>query len=290
MSSADLLDDILYKSLDGFTLPDVYLRLRQVMDSEGSTMTDAANVISMDPTLAARVLRMANSAFYGMRSQVDTINLAANVLGMQKLHDLTLAISVSKATGTMNNEVMDLNTFWHRSVHCGFLAKQIAESAGWHNVESIFVRGLLHDIGHLVLFSTYPDESRQVLDHSGQGLEGQMQEEQDSIGAHALQLTAKLAQLWQLPQSFIDTFQHLLHPEEVDSPLAREIAILNIAIQFTRNSDTDTLDEDVLEQVRPEIWEIAGLEPDAGMAVLDESTQTMSEAMYKIITQQENGN
>jgi len=289
MSAPDLLDNLLYESLDALTLPDVYIRLRQVMESEGSTMADAAEVLSMDPALAARVLRMANSAFYGMRSQVDTINLAANILGMQKLHDLTLAISVSKATNNMRNDVMDLNTFWHRSVRCGFLAKQIAEGVGWHNVESIFIRGLLHDIGHLVLFSTYPDECRQALDHSGQGLEGQMQEEQDAIGAHALQLTAKLAQIWQLPQAFIDTFQHLLHPEDVDPPLAREIAILNIAVQFTHNTDPDVSEEDILKQVRPRIWKIAGLEPDVGIAALDDSMQEMSEAMYKIITQQENG-
>lgn len=152
-----------------------------------------------------------------MRSQVDTINLAANIPGMQKLHDLTLAISMSKATGNMRDDVMDLNTFWHRDVPCGFLARQIAESIGLHNVENIFIRGLLHDIDHLVLFSTYPDECRQTLVHSKQGLEGRMQEE-DTIGAHALQRSAKLMQLWQLPQTFIDTFQHLLHPEEVEFP------------------------------------------------------------------------
>jgi HD-like signal output (HDOD) protein len=286
MSAADLLDDLLYDSLDSLSLPDVYIRLRQVMDSEESSMADAAEVLSMDPALAARVLRMANSAYYGLQSQVDTVSRAAGILGMQKLHDLTLAISVSKAMQNMDNELMDLNTFWFRSVHCAFLAKQIAESVGIRNAESIFVRGLLHDIGHLVLFTKHPNECRQALAYSEQGLEGRLKEEEQAIGVDALQFTAELARVWQLPQSFVDTYKNLMHPEAVEPPLAREIAILSIAVQFISGVDSDSSEEEVLKQIRPQIWEIAGVDPNVGIAALEESTHEMSEAMYKVLTQQ----
>ena len=146
--------------LEPLSLPDVYVRLREVMDSDEASMADAAEVISLDPALSARVLRMANSAFYGFRSQVDTITRATNILGMQKIHDLVLAASVSKAFESISNELMDMDTFWYRSVHAGFLAQALGEGAGMRNTESLFVRGLLHDIGHLVLFSHYPDACR----------------------------------------------------------------------------------------------------------------------------------
>jgi len=91
MSAALKMDEMLYDSLESLSLPDVYIRLREIMESDSASMADAAEVISLDPALAARVLRMANSAFYGFRSQVETISRAANILGMQKIHDLVLA-------------------------------------------------------------------------------------------------------------------------------------------------------------------------------------------------------
>ncbi|MEJ1296642.1 MAG: HDOD domain-containing protein [Candidatus Sedimenticola sp. (ex Thyasira tokunagai)] len=285
MFASDLLDNLLYDSLDSLTLPDVYIRLRQLMDSDEESMSDVAAVLSMDPALAARVLRIANSAFYGLPSKVDTVSRAASILGMKKLHDLTLAISVSKAVSNLPNDLMDLSTFWHRSVRCGFLAKQIAERAGLRDSESIFVRGLLHDIGHLILFRSHPDECREALAHSDQGLEARMKAEEEAIGVNGLQFTAELTRVWQLPQTFVDTYMHLLHPEEAEPPLAREIAMLNIAVQFINGEDSDLLEEEILKQIRPEIWHIAELQPDAGAAALDASAQEMSGAMYEIFKQ-----
>jgi HD-like signal output (HDOD) protein len=285
MSAAVKMDELLYDSLESLSLPDVYIRLREVMESDESSMADAAEVLSLDPALAARILRMANSAFYGFRSQVDTVTRAANILGMQKIHDLALAASVSSAIEGLSNELMDIDTFWYRSVHCGFLAEALAEGAGMRRVESMFVRGLLHDIGHLVLFSRYPDECRQALAHSDEGLDARLYEEQQLIGIDAMQFAAELARVWQLPKSFVDTYAHLMRPEDVAGPQAREIAILNIAVQFSCGMDSDLLVEEVVQRIRPPVWRIAELPPDVGAAALDASTLEMVDAMYRILTQ-----
>ncbi|MCB1774485.1 MAG: HDOD domain-containing protein [Gammaproteobacteria bacterium] len=284
MSAAVKMDELLYDSLESLSLPDVYIRLREVMESDDSSMADAAEVLSLDPALAARILRMANSAFYGFRSQVDTVTRAANILGMQKIHDLALAASVSAAVEGLSNELMDIDTFWYRSVHCGFLAESIAEGAGMRRVESMFVRGLLHDIGHLVLFSRYPEECRQALAHSDEGLEARLYEEQQLIGIDALQFAAELARVWQLPKSFVDTYTHLMRPEDVAGPQAREIAMLNIAVQFSSGMDSDLLVEEIVQRIRPPVWRIAELPPDVGSAALDASTLEMVDAMYRILT------
>lgn len=284
MSAALQLDELLYDSLESLSLPDVYVRLREVMDSENASMADAAEVISLDPALAARVLRMANSAFYGFRSQVDTVTRAANILGMQKIHDIVLAASVSKAFEGLTNELMDLDTFWYRSVHCGFLARSIAEGAGLRNTESLFVRGLLHDIGHLVLFSRYPKECRQALAQADQGLEARLYEEHRLIGVDALQFGAELARVWQLPKSFVDSFTHLMRPEDVAGPLAREIAMLHVAVQFSDGIDSDLLIEEVVQRIRAPVWRIADLPPEVGAAALDAAGLEMVDAMYKILT------
>jgi HD-like signal output (HDOD) protein len=285
MSAALQLDELLYDSLEALSLPDVYIRLREVMESENAAMSDAAEVISLDPALAARVLRMANSAFYGFRAQVDTVSRAANILGMQKIHDLVLAASVSKAFDSIDNELMDIDTFWYRSVHCGFLAQAIAEGAGMRNVESMFVRGLLHDIGHLVLFSKFPNESRVALAHADEGLDARLFHEQQQMGVDAMQFAAELARVWQLPQSFVDTFRHLMRPEDVAGGLAREVAVLHIAAQFSSGIDSDLLLDDIAQQIRAPIWRIAELPPEVGSAALDAATMEMVDAMYLVLTQ-----
>jgi len=287
MSAALQLDELMYDSLESLSLPDVYIRLREVMESDNASMADAAEVLTLDPALAARVLRMANSAFYGFRSQVDTISRATNILGMQKIHDLVLAASVSKAFEGVTNELMDIDTFWYRSVHCGFLTQAIAKGAGMRNTESMFVRGLLHDIGHLVLFSRYPDECRQALARSDEGLDARLYEEHHLIGIDAMQFAAELAHVWQLPASFVDSFRHLMRPEDVAGDMAREIAMLHIAVQFSSGVDSDLLIEDVVQRIRAPIWRLAELPPEVGAAALDESTMGMVDAMYLVLTQHE---
>jgi HD-like signal output (HDOD) protein len=284
MSAALKMDEMLYDSLESLSLPEVYIRLREVMESESASMADAAEVISLDPALAARVLRMANSAFYGFRSQVDTISRAANILGMQKIHDLVLAAGVSRAFDGITNELMDIDTFWYRSVHCGFLSQAIAAGAGLRNAESLFVRGLLHDIGHLVLFSHYPEACREALAQADEGLEARLYEEHQAIGVDAMEFAAELARVWQLPKAMVDSFQHLMRPEDVAGPLAREVALLHIAVQFSHGVDSDLLIADVVERIRPPVWRLAELPPDIGAAALDSSTMDMVDAMYRVMT------
>ena len=283
MSAALKLDELLYDSLESLSLPDVYIRLREVMESENAAMADAAEVISLDPALAARVLRMANSAFYGFRSQVDTITRAANILGMQKIHDLVLAASVTKAFEGISNELLDMDTFWYRSVHAGFLARAIGEGAGMRNAESLFVRGLLHDIGHLVLFSRFPHECRQAIAQADEGLDGRLYEEQQLIGIDAMQFAAELASVWQLPKSFVDSFRHMMRPEDVAGGLAREVAVLHIAVQFSSAVDSDLLIEEVVQRVRASVWRLAELPPEVGAAALDASALEMVESIYNLI-------
>ncbi len=218
---------------------------------------------------------------------MDTITRAVNILGMQVVHDLALAAGISKATEGLHNPVMDLNTFWYRSLHCALLAKEMAVAAGIANTESVFVRGLLHDIGHLLLFCHYPEESRQALSQADGGLEKRLQAEQEAIGIDAYQLGAELARAWQLPESFATTFTHLVHPEAAPEPEAHDIAVLQIAAQISDGIDFDLLIEQILEQVSPATWALAGLSSDAGVAAVDASSLDMVDAMYRTLSPQE---
>ena len=168
------------------SLPDVYLRLQQVMRSDEASMDKVAEVLTLDPALVARLLRIANNALYSFPSRVDTVSRAVNILGVRQVHDLVLATSVAKAFAGMDNAVLDMRTFWYRSVQCGILARTLAEGAGMKGGESLFVRGLLYDLGHLVLYHHYPEQCRAALAESGGEYGALTQAERRIMQHHAI--------------------------------------------------------------------------------------------------------
>lgn len=264
------------------SLPDVYLRLQQVMQSDEASMDKVAEVLTLDPALVARLLRIANSALYSFPSRVDTVTRAVSILGVQQIHDLVLATSVAKAFAGMDNAVLDMRTFWYRSVQCGILARTLAEGAGMKGGESLFVRGLLYDLGHLVLYHHYPEQCRQALAESSGEYGSLMQAERQLIGCDAALLTAELMRTWQLPDIFAQSYDYLDEPQRAPEQ-GREIAILNIATAITRGLDTDLLLDEVVEAIPAHVWKLVALPKEVASHALDAAAIELIDAMYRIL-------
>lgn len=265
------------------SLPDVYLRLQQVIDSQDASIDQVAEVLSLDPALVARLLRIANSALYSFPSQVDTVSRAVNILGVRPVHDLVLAASVANAFAGLNNNLLDIDTFWYRSVQCGILARTLAEGAGLRGGESLFVRGLLHDLGHLVLYHHYPGECRQALAESGGALRHLPAAERRIIGCDATELTAELMRTWGLPANFAANFDHLEDPAKAGKQ-QRETALLHVAVAITRGLDTDLLLDEIIAQIPSKIWRVAELPPEVASHALDATALELIDAMYRILS------
>lgn len=274
-------EQLVQDSLTLISLPAAYTRLQEVMASEESSMKDVADVVSLDPALAARLLRIANSAYYGLPSQVETITRAVNILGTQQIHDLALATSVAQAFEGLPNELMDMSTFWYRSVMCGFLARELAKASGMRETESLFVRGLLLDIGHLILYRRFPEACRQALAESADDLLGFYRLERQLIGCDANELATQLMKAWKLPQSFVDSFACLQRPQEGQS-IARQVAILHLAAWITHGLNTDLLMEQIFEKIAVPAWDLTGLSQRQVVEVTDTVSGEMIEAMYRI--------
>jgi len=264
------------------SLPDVYLRLQQVMRSDEASMNKVAEVLTLDPALVARLLRIANSALYSFPSRVDTVTRAINILGLHQVHDLVLATSVAKAFAGMDNAVLDMRTFWYRSVQCGILARTLAEGAGMEGGESLFVRGLLYDLGHLVLYHHYPEQCRAALAESGGEYGVLTQAERRRIGCDATMLTAELMRTWQLPAIFAQSYDYLDDPQHAPEQ-RREIAILHIATAITRGLDTDLLLEEIVERIPARIWKLVELPPEVATHAMDAATLELIDAMYRVL-------
>lgn len=197
-----------------FTLPEIYFRVRDVVDSSDSTMEDLANVLKLDPAISARLLRIVNSPRYGFPRQIDTITRAVNLIGMQAINDLVTATTIGRTFSGMPIQFMDVPKFWRKSVLCALLAGEIAKSCGIEDSERFFVEGLLRDIGHFVLYQTVPQRAHSALIEAGY-LDASLAEvEQSNIGCDFAEVGAELLRFWGMPIQIEQAVRCQLSPSD----------------------------------------------------------------------------
>lgn len=184
-----------------FSLPDIFFQLNQMIRDPRYSLADIGNVIAKDPGLSARLLRVVNSPLYGFQSKIDTISRAVSIIGVDDFYNLVLATSVVDRFAQIPSEFVDMTSFWQRSIHCGALTKLLAKMSGAMNIERLFLAGLLHDIGSLVLYQVMPEQSLTVLmtiQHDRRLLAGI---EQELLGYTHADVGRELLKLWGLPAS-----------------------------------------------------------------------------------------
>jgi HD-like signal output (HDOD) protein len=192
-----LLDDV--KGL--VSPPIVYTRVAELMQSPDSGAKDFAEVIASDPNLTARLLRIANGSFYGFRSRVDTVSRAVAVIGTRDLYNLVLGLSAVQSFSRISSEIVNMDTFWRHSVFSGLLARSIAKRCDVLHPERVFVAGMLHDIGSLILFHRLPDVARDLL-LVADGDEAVLHDvELDALGFSHAHVGGLLLDNWHVPAS-----------------------------------------------------------------------------------------
>ena len=211
-----------------FTLPEIYFRVRDVVDNHDSTMEDLADAIKLDPAISARLLRIVNSPIYGFAKQVDTITRAVNLLGMQAVNDLVTATTVGRTFSGMTMQLMDMPMFWRKSVLCALLAARIAKSCAIDDSERFFIEGLLRDIGHLVLYQTVPQRAQSALVEAGYLGAALAEVEQSNIGCDFTEVGAELIHAWGMPVQIEQAVRHQLRPIEAGE-LALHASIVHLA-------------------------------------------------------------
>jgi HD-like signal output (HDOD) protein len=245
------------------SLPAAYVRINQLVEDPAVGMEDIARVINQDVALTARLLRIANSPLYGFPSQIDTVTKAVKVLGTQQVRDLALATVAIKTFEGIPNDLVSMESFWKHSIYCALCARILAMECHKRQREALFVTGLLHDIGQLVLYNRLPDLSRQVLEACADGpdeLESQ-DAERDIIGFTHADIGGELAHRWSLPACIREGIAYHHAPEEaVQCKL--ETAIVHLANSLATLTELQSTDLAQAPRIHPIAWELTGLEPD----------------------------
>mgnify|MGYP001942817988 CR=1 FL=1 len=184
-----------------FVLSDAFVQVKALMDDDASTIDDVADIVLLDPALAGTVLKLANSAFFNYPGKLDTISKAVLVLGMQEGYNLVIAYYTTEAFKTIAANNQYLEEFWEQSVNCALLIKFIGSKLQIKNAERLFILGLLHNLGELVVQQCSPEKVLSCYCKDLSELPWQRQER--ILGFSYGQCGAELLKCWQLPYSLI---------------------------------------------------------------------------------------
>ncbi len=243
------------------SLPSVGVRVNEMVNNPSSSATDIGKVISQDPALTARLLRIANSPTYGLSTQVDTVSRAVAVIGIKRIRDLVLATSTITAFDKIPNELVTMENFWRHSLYCGLAAHLLAEQRRSKNAETLFIAGLLHDIGQLVIFRKLPQEAKQALLLSIEGPDelALHKSERQIMGFDHAQVGAELLRHWHFPELLIECVE-FHHAPELAQKYPVETAIVHIANSIATLAEIDSVTEEDAVQTKPAAWRVTGLE------------------------------
>jgi len=274
-SASDLVKDI-----GGLvTLPDVYLRINQLVEDPNSTTEDIAKVVSRDPSFTVRLLRVANSALYGRSSTIDTVSRAVTLIGTLQIRSLALSMSVASSFAGLPNELVSMENFWRHSLLCALVARHLAKEARRCDPEALFTAGLLHDIGELVIFNRMPEQAKEallaVLDSQD---EVPIHEAEHQImGFDHSEVGGELARLWKLPALLEDCIAHH-HDIENAKQFPRETALVHIANVVALMAELDTLDPEDVSPIDPRAWEVTGLTEESVEPAVRQAQEEIIEA------------
>ncbi len=208
------------------TLPEVTAKIIQIVEDPRSTTRDLQNIIKHDVALSAKILKVVNSAFYGLPRQVSSVDRAIVLLGLSTVKNIAVATSVTKLFG--GNEISKTYTarnLWEHSLACGVFCKMIAQMRGMDNSDEMFVAGLMHDLGIVVERQVFPHELGDIFDQASVRNVDLWQVEQEVFGADHQTFGTALATKWKFPNLFQLTTGYHHHPMKA-SEHYREIASL----------------------------------------------------------------
>ncbi len=194
------------KSCDALpTLPVVVTRVLQVVSDNKSNVRDLVEIIQNDQAISGKILRVANSAYYGLSRNVDSMSQAVVLLGFDTIRALSLGVGVLRLFHPPAlQEVLDMEQFWQHSIATAVCADMLWKDKQFPGRDEVFLAGLLHDIGRLAFITidgrTYGRLLRDVRQHDKRLVEA---EEEEFGGTHA-DLGAQLCENWRFSDVLVE--------------------------------------------------------------------------------------
>jgi len=198
-------------------MPEIVAEVLQLIEDPSSALEQVSEAIERDPNLTAKVLKISNSAYYGMKQHVGTVKLATVILGLREIRNVVLGVSLFDALRHQRTGSLMAGEFRVHSFLVAAIAKQLSKRLRLGFEGEAFIAGLLHDIGKMVLARHLGERYGSVLAAAGGYGEALCRAERDAFGFSHAEAAAVLAARWNLPATLIGAL--LLHHRGEGGPL-----------------------------------------------------------------------
>lgn len=237
------------------SLPAVVVELLQSLDDADADTDLLARKISRDQALVAKMLRVANSSFYGLQGKVGSIQDAIVVLGLRGVRTLASAAAVAGVFGKTSASGYDFRVFWRHSIGVALCARALAPRMR-ANAENAFAAGLLHDIGRLVLASCFPAHFKAALDYRQRLDCPLLDAERALLGIDHAQVGRVLTERWKFPSLMS---QAIAGHHAPDGQETRSLAcVLHVADAMVHALDLAGDEDEMAPRLQAPCWHSAG--------------------------------
>ena len=210
------------------TLPTIYTKLSELLRGPDSTVQKVSQLIAEDQAMAAKVLRMINSAFYGFPKKIGSLQRAVVILGFNEIKSLVLATGVVQMFGKFKTKHgFDMDKLWEHSIGCAVAAKVVAEAVQLSNVEDVFAGGLMHDIGKVIHALKLPKEFVEVIHDVQETGRTILESEEEILGFNHTETGRALAEKWDFAEITIEMIANH-HISNGSDKLSKEVAAVHI--------------------------------------------------------------
>jgi len=274
--------DLLTGTVELASLPEIFTRVNAMIDEPRSSAADIGKIVGEDPALTTRLLKIVNSAFYGFPSRIETISRAITIVGTRELRDLILATTVIKLFAGLPNELVTMESFWRHSVSCALLANSLGAHRHDGTAESLFVAGLIHDVGHLIIYRKIPELAREALTRAKyHGIE-LYQAERDVLGFDHGDVGGELLRMWKLPEKLREAVAFHHTPERAEE-FPVETAIVHLANEIANTVQLDSGEISGEMPLESHAWKSSGLSANVLESALADAARQFEETLSLIL-------
>jgi HD-like signal output (HDOD) protein len=212
-------------------MPNIILKAREIMEDPGSSLKDLAAVIEHDQAIVARVLALANSAYYGLSGMVSSIQHASILLGQKTLGELiTIAASSQLLSKKLKGYQLNPGDLWKHSLAVALGSRIIAEKKNVEWVEDAFIAGLLHDAGKIILDSYIVERKKEFKKVFKSGQRKFIEAEKEILGFDHAEVMSRAARFWRYPENQSTAIRYHHYPlRSGNSELAFVVHLANFA-------------------------------------------------------------
>jgi HD-like signal output (HDOD) protein len=210
------------------SLPANFNKIVEAINDPDADMHEIGDLISSDMGLTTKILRLVNSSYFGLSTQVATISHALSIIGLSPLSTLVLASEIMSKFKDIPENFVTTESFWSHNIASGIAARQICKLKKFGNEELLYISGMMHDIGSLIIYREYPEEAKRALTQCNEWGINLTNSERSALGYDHAQVGSALMERWNLPVIIQETT--LYHHRPLNAPtFIREASIVHLA-------------------------------------------------------------